>query len=59
MDNLKKQLKTNFNININDCNYFYFGFNNIKVKHKNIEYVYSLKHDHITKIINLTIHNYK
>ena len=59
MDNLKKQLKTNFNININDCDHFYFGFNNIKVKHKNIEYVYSLKHSHINKIINLTTYNYK
>ena len=59
MRELKKQLKTVYNININDCNYFYFGFNNIKVRYKNIEYVYSLKHNHINKIINLTIHNYK
>ena len=59
MDKLKKQLKANFNININNCYHFYFGFNNIKVRYKNIEYVYSVKHDHINKIIDLTIHNYK
>ena len=59
MQELKNQLKTVYNININDCNYFYFGFNNIKVKHKNIEYVYNKNTRHIKKVIDLTIHNYK
>ena len=58
MQELKKQLKTVYNININDCRYFN-GSKYIKLKHNNIIYIYDKKTRHISKIIDLTTYNYK
>ena len=58
MQELKNQLKTVYNIDINNCRYFN-GSEFIKVKHDDILYIYDKKTRHISKIINLTIHNYK
>ena len=58
MRELKKQLKTVYNININDCSYFN-GSKYIKLKHNNIIYIYDKKNRHISKIIDLTKYNYK